>query len=173
MIGAIIGGIIGCVNEIINGGDFGDVALATVEGATVGALCEIGGYAMAGGALLHGVYTAFTTEGDAREKTFRGLSSSLSTFFWGEFGGFATSGYKGTAEYDLAKNTISILFGADAAITDYVIQHSKIPGWFTNAWNSLFGDKTPARKKAPYSSEWKVRISNYSPAFFRAEVALS
>ena len=140
LIGAIIGGILGGTSAILNGGNFGDVVLATVEGAAVGALAEEGGVFLLAGAAIHGVYTALTTKGDISTKVYKGAAASCSTFFCGKLGGVALSGIENVAGYSLENIVVTLVYGVAASSFDYVIQQSEVPSGYTDWWDNTINN---------------------------------
>ncbi len=139
LIGAIVGGVLGGASALMNGGSLGDVALATVEGAAVGALCEEGGWLLLAGAAVHGTYTAITTEGDISTKVYKGVAAAGTTLFCGAIGGGLISdlGKYGGCTFG-EQLIVSSVYGVASSGFDYVIQQSEAPTQYTEWWNSTF-----------------------------------
>ena len=142
LIGAIIGGVLGGASAIISGKSLGEVLIATVEGAVVGALAEEGGKLLIAGAAVHGVYTALTTEGDISTKIFKGTAAFGSTMFCGALGEVALSGIENVASCSLENIVVSSVYGVASAGFDYAIQQSEVPSGYTDWWDNTFNNTT-------------------------------
>lgn len=143
LLGAIVGGVLGGASALMNGGSFGDVVLATVEGAAVGALCEEGGWLLFIGAAVHGTYTAIKTEGDISTKVYKGLLAAGTTLFCSAMGGGLLSEPEKYGGYTFGEKLIlNSVYGVASSGFDYVIQQSEVPSQYTDWWNNTFNSSS-------------------------------
>lgn len=123
IVGAVIGGLIGGVSAALNGSDAKEIVLATFEGAATGGLCAAGGWFVVAGALVHGTYTATTSEGDSATRLKKGIAAAGSTLLWGGLGNIVTSGLN-SFDSIIGNILFDIEFGIAATINNYIIESS-------------------------------------------------